>query len=243
VFFRNTAAPCAGGGLPIFGVRPMIAIAKPSVAGSTTASANTKASWRNRFADMLPTIRRNVRFAFRHLDVESRAEAAQEAIAFAFMAYTRLVQLDKTHLAYPSVLAKFAVARVRSGRSVGRRMNVDDVTSRWCQCRREVCVESLDRRDGRGGWREVLLTDHRSSPADLAAARIDIACWLGKLTPRTRRIARDLAMGYSTGEVARRHGLSSGRISQVRNNLHEDWCRFQGEVAKKAAGLPASAGR
>jgi hypothetical protein len=229
------------GGLLIPRSLTMISIVKQSTPRSAETSSECAADWRDHFADILPAIRRHVRFAFRHLDLESRAEAAQEAIAFAFLAYARLVQLGKTDLVYSSVLAKFAVSRVHNGRSIGRRLNVNDISSAWCQRRRDICVESLDRRDGLGGWREVLLTDHRSSPADLAAARIDIACWLGKLTWQTRRIARDLAMGYSTGEVAHRHGLSSGRISQVRRHLYDAWCRFQGDGAPAAARLPTSA--
>ena len=32
-------------------------------------------------------------------------------------------------------------------------VNVDDVTSQWCQCRRGIRRESLDRQAGHKGWR------------------------------------------------------------------------------------------
>jgi hypothetical protein len=218
----------------------MIAIAKPSPGATTTDSTHAEAAWRDRFADMLPAIRSHVRFAFRHLDVESREEAAQEAIAFAFLAYSRLAQLRKADLAYPSVLAKFAVSRVRSGRSIGHRLNVDDVTSRWCQSRRNFQVDQLDQQDGRGNWKEILVEDHRrAGPAETAAARLDLAAWLRTLPRRHRQIAEALASGETTSAAATLFNVSAARISQVRRQLYEAWQRFQGEGSASPLPNPA----
>ena len=49
-----------------------------------------------------------------------------------------------------------------------------------------------------------------------------------------RQIARDLALGETTGEVARKFRLSAGRISQLRRWLCEHWEQFQGEVRLNA---------
>jgi len=213
----------------------MISIAKSSPGATTTDSTNAEANWRDRFAHMLPGIRRHVRFSFRNMDAESRQEAVQEAIAFAFLAYSRLAQLNKTDLAYSSVLAKFAVSRVRSGRSIGRRLNVDDVTSRWCQSRRNFQVDQLDQQDGRGNWKEVLVEDHRrAGPAETAAARLDMAAWLRTLPRRHRQIAQSLASGETTTAAAELFNVSAARISQVRRQLYEGWCRFQGQAESTA---------
>jgi hypothetical protein len=218
----------------------MIAIATESNARSVETSSEIEAGWRDRFAEMLPGIHRHIRFGFRHLDVESRQEAAQEAIAFAFLAYVRLAQLNKTDLAYPSALARFAVSRVRSGRSIGRRLNVDDVTSTWCQCRRNVQVDQLDQQDGQGNWKEILVEDHRrAGPAETAAARLDMAAWLRTLPVHHQRIAHVLASGETTSATAKLFNVSAARISQVRRQLYEGWQRFQGEIGASPLPNPA----
>ena len=44
-------------------------------------------------------------------------------------------------------------------------------------------------------------------------------------------IAEALAVGSTTGEVARRFNLSSGRVSQLRQEFHRSWQEFQGDTA------------
>ena len=48
-------------------------------------------------------------------------------------------------------------------------------------------------------------------------------------------IAKDLAFGCSTSEVAEKHGLTAGRISQLRRVLEEWWAAFQQEAAPAMA--------
>jgi len=56
---------------------------------------------------------------FRHLPAEARAEATQEAIASACVAFHRLAACGKLRSATPGTLADFAVRHVHSGRHVG----------------------------------------------------------------------------------------------------------------------------
>jgi len=69
--------------------------------------------------------------------------------------------------------------------------------------------------------------DRSATPAEVATARMDIRAWLETLTPRNREIASLLAVGESTCETAKRFGLSSGRISQLRGELCGSWEKFQ----------------
>ena len=87
----------------------MIAIAKSS------SSKGSVPRWHKKFLAMLPLIRRHAQIAFRKLDAEARNEAVQEVIANACLAFRRLVELNKTDVAYPSVLPRYCVARYRSG--------------------------------------------------------------------------------------------------------------------------------
>ena len=70
-------------------------------------------SWLAQFLSMLPTIRSHAALAFRHLNSGASEDAIQEAIANAMLIYARLVQLKKVDLAYPTVLARCAVAQVK----------------------------------------------------------------------------------------------------------------------------------
>ncbi len=166
-------------------------------------------------------------------------DAVQEAVACAFVAYGRLVKLGKEELAYATPLAQFAVRRVRAGRTVGAPVNVNDVTSPWCQHRRGIFVESLHQQDGRPGWQEIVVEDRHATPADIAATRIDFDDWLRSLPRRQRGIAEVLATGEETGTVARQFGLTPGRVSQLRRKLHKAWCCFQGET--ESAVVPSLA--
>jgi len=83
-------------------------------------------------------------------------------------------------------------------------------------------------------WIDVLVDDRRASIADQVAIRIDAREWLATLSRRTKQIAKDLAVGFSTSEVARKHGVTAGRISQLRRTLQKSWLDFQGELSPYA---------
>ena len=187
----------------------------------------TVPAWHEDFLAMLPQIRRQARFAFRHCRPDVRRELVDEVVANALVAFVRLVELGKQDLAYPTVLAQYGIKQVRSGRRVGCRLNVNDVLSGYAQQRKQFRVRRLDHFDRHEGqWKEAVVEDRRTPVADQAAFRVDFPRWLATHSPRNRRIAEALATGYSTGEVAREFGVSAGRISQLRRKLHESWQEF-----------------
>jgi DNA-directed RNA polymerase specialized sigma24 family protein len=210
----------------------VIAIAKRPRDDSDDATENRL------FLSMLPHIKRYALFAFRDLKGEARDEAVQEVIASSFVAFARLCERGKADLAYPSVLARFAVAQLRSGRRVGNRLNCRDVLSEYAQRSKGFSVERLDKFDHYCQlWQEVLVEDRRASPADLAMYRIDFRAWLQSLPVRRRRIAQMLAAGFTTQEAAKQFGVSPGRISQLRRLLKHNWEDFhsQGKLQEATA--------
>ena len=195
---------------------------------SATASPS---QWQAHFLALLPQIRDIASHACRGKDRQRREEFIAEVVANAYVAFMRLVRRGRLDIVYPTPLAKFAVRQVRAGRRVGSRTNVQDVSSPSCQRVKGVTLERLERRDeARGRWRQVLIEDKRSTPADIAAWRLDFAAWLRSLSRKKRRVAKTLATGETTGAAARKHRLSPGRISQIRHELHEAWRAFQGEA-------------
>jgi hypothetical protein len=82
---------------------------------------------------------------------------------------------------------------------------------------------------------DLLVEDKRASVPDQVAAKLDVGAWFATLTKRMKEIAKDLAHGFSTSEVAEKHGVTPGRISQLRRTLEESWAAFQQEVVPALA--------
>jgi hypothetical protein len=190
------------------------------------------ADWHADFLAMLPAIRRQARISFLSVPPEARDELVQEVVANCWAAYRRLVQLNKTDIAYPSALARFAVKQVREGRRVAGRIAARDVLCEHGPHGKRYRVNRLDHLDrGENGWQEIVVEDRRAGPAEIACCRIDFAAWLRLLPRRQRRIALSLAKGESTSGAAKLFGLTAARISQLRLWLRESWQRYQGEFA------------
>lgn len=195
---------------------------------------DTNTCWHHEFLKMLPDMRRYAWQAFRQLPSEARSDAVQEVLASVTVAYARLFELGKTDVAYPSVLARYAIAQYREGRRVGTKMNCQDILSPYAQKKKTIRVERLDHYcNVDGDWQEVLVEDKHSDPAEIAASRIDFAEWLAGLTNRRRHIAMTLAGGESTSRAAKRFHVSRARISQIRQELRTSWQEFQGEIPAK----------
>lgn len=202
----------------------MIAAVKPSCPNQPTSACNAQ------FLAMLPAIVTQAKIAFRYLRGDARQDAIEETVANSFVAFVALAAAGRTSIAYPSVLARYAVAQIREGCRVGGRLRVNDVLAGYAQRRKGFAVERLDYFDpNEGCWTQALVEDRTAGPADTARVRIDFAAWLGSLSWRDRRIAERLATGHRTGEVAIKFGLSQGRVSQLRRELATSWEAFQSE--------------
>jgi hypothetical protein len=198
----------------------MIAITKP-------VHQDVRVQENDRFLDMLPRICSQARRAFRQLRPEHKDELVQEVVANAYCAFVELVRRGKADVAYATPLANFAIRRVIAGRPVSSKPNHCDVLSPQARSAYGIVVERLDTFDeDQREWRAALVEDRHATPADVAAARIDVAAWLRSLSPRSRRIAKTLAMGETTTEVARKFNVSRPRISQLREELKASWERF-----------------
>ena len=190
------------------------------------------------FLEMFPTLCKAIKRGFRRLRGERREEAIQEALANAYVAFSRLVDLGRMQLAFPSALARFAVAQVRDGRRVGGSLNVRDVSSEYAQQRKHLQVQRLDLFNRHTAqWCEVIVEDYQTPVPDQVCFRIDFPDWLSRLSNRDRHVAEALANGDTTGEIANRFAISSGRVSQLRRELHASWEKFHGLDLEKQVTL------
>ena len=108
-------------------------------------------------------------------------------------------------------------------------MNSRDPLSRYAQIDNAIQIERWP-----SSWIDAMVEDKRAAVADQVAAKLDVGAWFATLTKRTRQIAKDLAFGCSTSEVAKKYGVTAGRISQLRRVLEESWAAFQQEPSPAA---------
>jgi hypothetical protein len=193
-------------------------------------SDHTESQWQTAFVDMVPEIQQRLRRAFRHLGADSREDAIEEGVVHSLLSYSRLHGQGRADQASPSTLAWYAVLQVKRGRPAGNRMNSKEPLSRYAQLGNGIQIDQTQ-----SEWIDTLVEDKRATVADQVAAKLDVGAWFATLTRQMRQIAKDLAFGCSTSEVARKHGVTSGRISQLRRSLEESWSAFQQEAAPAVA--------
>jgi len=205
--------------------------------GIAVSNSTNKPAWHDSFEAMLPSIRARLNFSFSGFTLATREDAVQESLALALDAYVKLFEQGRADIAYPSVLAMYAARQFRTGRRVTGLLRIDDVMSQRAQKLRGIVVKPLIRRGQSGAWREILVEDRRSTPAETAIARIDFGDWLSRLTDRNRRVATTLATGETSRDTARMFGISAGRVAQIRAKLRRNWQAFQGEPVAEAGDL------
>jgi len=184
------------------------------------------------FLVLLPCVRRRAEVAFAYLRCPAeRADCVQDALALAWSWYRQLAARGQDASTFASALATFAARAVQAGRRVTGSEPSQDVLSVTAKLRHGVRVFRLSERGtlGSQGWEEALADNRRTPPDEQAAFRIDFPAWLATRTDRDRRVIADLAVGERTGDVARKYGLSAGRVSQLRRAFCEDWAHFCGQ--------------
>jgi RNA polymerase sigma factor (sigma-70 family) len=202
----------------------MIVTARPSAALNRTTNTS------DHFVALLPQIHRQAARVFCELNAEAREDAMHEVIAKCFVTFARLVEQGRRESAYATPLANYAIKQFRDGRRVGSRLNARDAMSPRARKADRCRVVSLDEKiDGQDQVRAALVEDRTAGPAETAAARIDVAAWLQSLSWRKCQIAKVLAAGETTEGVAKQFGISSARVSQIRQELRRSWLVLQGE--------------
>ena len=184
-----------------------------------------ESTWQSAFVAMLPEIKQRLRAEFWQLAPEAREDAIEEAIVHSLLSYCRLHEQGRAEVATPMSLAWYSARQIKRGRPSVGSMNSKEPLSRYAQIGNGIQVEPLG-----SNWMDAMVEDKKAAVPDQVAAKIDVAAWFATLTERTTEIAKDLAFGFSTSEVARKYGLSAGRISQVRRILEESWTTFQPEL-------------
>ena len=136
------------------------------------------------------------------------------------------------------MLASYAAKAVKSGRRVTGQEPDRDVLSPLAQMRRCFVVSTLPECGTLSGnpLAEALQDNTQTPVPDQVAFRLDFPAWLNTLSDRDRRVVEDLLASERTGAVARKHGLSPGRVSQLRREFRRRWQHFHHERAEAGPG-------
>jgi hypothetical protein len=185
------------------------------------------------FLSILPRIELHGRVYFRHLKCPARREdSVAEMVALSWLWFVRLAAKGKDATRFPSALATYAARTVRAGGKLAGKDRAGDILSPVAQSRCGFAVQSLPCHSTLSGnpLDEALIDNTKSPVPDQVSFRIDWPCWVATRTERDRRIVTDLMVGERTSDVASRHGLTPGRVSQLRVHFRDDWMHFLGEV-------------
>ena len=82
-------------------------------------------------------------------------------------------------------------------------------------------------------FRSALAMNTVSPVPEQVSFRLDFPAWLTTHSDRNRRILLDLMAGERTLDVARKHGTSPARVSQLRRAFRDDWRRFTADPADR----------
>jgi hypothetical protein len=185
------------------------------------------------FLLLLPRIQTHARVHFRHVKCPGRRDdLAAEAVGVAWKWYARAVGAGKDPADFPGAFAALACRHARCGRTLCGSERAKDALSKRAQRLHNFAVQTVPAVETGVDGNEAIaaLRDNtRTPPPEQAAFRIDFPAWLAQLTDRNRRMARDMALGESTTDLAIKHDVSQARVSQLRRELHRSWRLFHGE--------------
>jgi hypothetical protein len=190
------------------------------------------------FLELLPQLRAHAEFAFRFVRCEqARADCVAETVALARKGFLALTARDKDPGDFVTTFARRCAQAVRAGRRLaGQESGRDVLAPAARQCHGFAVGRLPDYTTPYGGaWQESLVDNTRSPVDEAAAFRLDFPRWLATLAERDRRLVEDMTLGHRPGELARRFGLSAGRVSQLRRHYHAAWRRFHGELPAESA--------
>ncbi len=177
------------------------------------------------FETRLPEIERLAGSHFRHLNPDAREEAVQNSVTLAYRYWLRLTERGKIGEDCFKSAVWWAVKHTKLGRKGGG----------GCGKVKAKCVLDYGRRRYAGvtlqdGVDFNLFVGRQATVPDIVQFRVDTAEFLGTLPERDRGIARALATGMGTTEVARERGVTPAAISQFRTRFRKKYDAFHGEV-------------
>ena len=169
------------------------------------------------FAAEYPRMQRQIGGHFRHLDPDKREEAVSNTVALAWKFFFRLFEEGRATQRILKNVLWYAIQQTKVGR-----------TAQGTQFRKCKCALSY-RRFGslKFEWADLngLISDNTPVPEQVIF-RVDVKRFFSTLKPHQQSLAYDLAIGNTTTEVARKHGVTPGAVSQYRRRFKSLYDKF-----------------
>jgi hypothetical protein len=183
------------------------------------------------FLAMVPRIVMHGQVCFRHLRCPlQREDAIAEMLALVWLWHIRLAQRGKDATQFVRALASYAARQVHGGQRLTGMDRIKDVLSPRARRFHGFIVVNLPDQSTLGTTllHEALHDNAQTPIPDQVAFRQDFPAWRLTRTDRDRRIVDGLMVGERPLAISRQHGISPGRVSQLRREFHHDWTRFCG---------------
>jgi hypothetical protein len=198
------------------------------------------------FLLILPRIEAHARVWSRHVACPGlKEDFVCEVVAICWRSFLRLAERGRDASEFASALASVVVKAVRSGRRLCGQQRARDAMSPAAQRSGGFRVEDLLPSSAnqerlyhepfgqrlKDAFEERLCDNTQTPVVEQVVFRLDFPTWLATLSDRNRRVIDDLMAGEGTGDVARKFGLTPGRVSQLRRQFEDDWTVFCCEPA------------
>jgi hypothetical protein len=185
------------------------------------------------FLAMVPRIIAHGHVCFRHLRCPfEQADAVAEMLALGWLWHIRLAQRGKDATQFVTALASYAAKSVNSGQRLMGMERTQDLLSPRAQRLHGLVIRKLTDRSTLGTCplAEALCDNAQTPVPDQVAFRHDFPLWRLTRTKRDRRIIDGLMVGERPLDISRKHGISPGRVSQLRREFCDDWSRYCGDL-------------
>ena len=178
---------------------------------TTTLTCNAPV-WHRDLTDFLGFVRARATDAHRSLRGADREDAVAEVVADVTVSLARLSDRRPTHRGLIRPLTDYAIRHQAAGPRTGTPTNRRDPQSPAGRNRARLVSLEAASDEPRLTWRDVLPDSRQADPADIAAARIDVATWLSGLPQRLRELAKALANPVASGTGLTRVKYKSRRL-------------------------------
>ncbi len=170
----------------------------------------TLAALQNHFSDRYPRMARQVEGHFRHLDPDKREEAVTNTLGLAWKFFYFLYEEERATKRMLGSVLWYAIKQTK----IGRKAQGKD--GRIAKC----AIDYRNRGRLNFEWIDLDGFFGRNTPIpDQVSFRLDVPRFFATLDDRQQRMAYDLAIGNTTGEVAKRFSVTPGAVSQFRRRF------------------------
>ena len=148
--------------------------------------------------------------------------------ALAWKWFLRLAQRGKDANRFVFMFSRFLARAAIAGRRLAGMEKSNGVLCRLAQLRHSFTVSPLPEDNGftDNALIEALHDNTQTPVPEQVSFRIDFPKWRRSRPHRDRKIIDQLMAGERTQNVARKFGISEGRVAQLRREFHQDWERY-----------------